>query len=160
MPSRNMHQNHITLLEVRNTEVESVPLKHAKDQAEHRLDIVYSAETRMVQIELSQHQRTIQRSKCSPGKCYCSCHNSLTISGKLWTLRVPHDWNPCDNKKCHNYKHTSLWFSLTSIGIPYAIRASLDVLWTFNQSYISPSLQVTRVVDWNSPAFALLVDIK
>ena len=52
------------------------------------------------------------------------------------------------------------WFSLTSIGIPYAIRASLNILWTFNQSYISPSLRVTRVVDWNSPAFALLVDIK
>ena len=33
-------------------------------------------------------------------------------------------------------------------------------MWTTHRSIISPSLQVTRVVDWHSPAFALLWDIR
>jgi len=49
---------------------------------------------------------------------------------------------------------------LTGIGIPYAVRASLDIMWTINQSHISPSLHFTRIVDWNAPAFALLGDIR
>jgi hypothetical protein len=33
-------------------------------------------------------------------------------------------------------------------------------MWTSHQSYISPSLDFTRVVNWQAPAFALLRDIR
>jgi hypothetical protein len=75
-------------------------------------------------------------------------------------LKLPYDWNSCDKTTCRNYKRASIWISLNNIGIPYAILASLDIMWTIHQSIISPSLQITRVVDWQSPAFALLRDIR
>jgi hypothetical protein len=159
-----MQQQHIMLLEVHSTRPSNTCLNRLEDlQAEHdeyRSTIVPQEDTRMLQIELSQRQRTLQRSKCSVGKCYCSCHNSSTKSGKLWTLKVPDDWNSCDKASCFNYKRASVWISLTCIGIPLAVRASLDIMWTIHQSYISPSLHFTRVVDWDAPAFALLRDIR
>ncbi|KAE9370181.1 ankyrin [Stipitochalara longipes BDJ] len=152
---------HITLLEVRNTGVCNPFSDRANAlQAGDRLEMVSQEDTGTVQTGLSRYQHVLRPSKCSPRKCYCSCHSSSTRSGKLWTLKVPYDWNPCDKTTCHNYKRTSFWFSLANIGIPYVIRASLDIMWTTNQSYISPLLQVTRVVDSNAPAFALLEDIK
>jgi len=156
-----MYQKHTTLLEVRNTGMYDTSIDSTLEvQAERRSDIIPREETRAVQDELSQRCRIIRRLKCSLGKCYCSCHSSSTRSGRLWTVKFPYDWNACDKSTCHNYKRASFWLSLTSIGIPYAIRAGLDILWTINQSYIIPSLQVTRVVDINAPAFALMYNIK
>jgi hypothetical protein len=92
--------------------------------------------------------------------CYCSCHSSSTRSGKLWSLKIPYDWNSCNRTTCHNYKRASFWISLRSIGIPYAILASLDIMWKSRQSRISPSLHFEQVVNWQAPAFALLRDIR
>jgi hypothetical protein len=49
---------------------------------------------------------------------------------------------------------------LTKIGIPYAIIASLDIMCNSQNTFISPSLQVRRVVNWNSPAFVAVRDIR
>jgi hypothetical protein len=156
-----MQQKHITLLEVRNAE----PFDSASDRSAvlstaHALTILPQEDSNNLQIVLSQRQRSLQSSKCLSRNCYCSCHGTLTRARKFWTLKLPYDWNSCDRSNCHNYKRASIWISLSSIGIPYAVLASLDIMWTLHQSIISPSLQVTRVVDWQSPAFALLRDIR
>jgi hypothetical protein len=159
--TRNMQRRHITLLELHNLGL-SKPCSDWSDdlQAGHSLTIIRQEDSRMIQFELSQRQSSLQRSKCSIGKCYCSCHNSSTRSAKLWSLKVPRDWNSCDKTTCNNYKRASFWISLTTIGIPLVVRASLDIMWTIHQSHIYPSLHFTRVVDWDAPAFALLRDIR
>jgi len=156
-----MQQKHITLLEMRNTEL----FEPASDQSAglptgHHLTILPQEDSNTLQIALSQRQRSLQSSKCFSRHCYCDCHGSTTKSGKFWSLKLPYDWSSCDRTTCRNYKSASVWISLNSIGLPYAILASLDIMWTTHRSIISPSLQVTRVVDWHSPAFALLWDIR
>jgi hypothetical protein len=42
------------------------------------------------------------------------------------------------------------------LGVPFAIRLTLDFMLSSAYTYISPSLQVKRVVDWDSPAFEVL----
>lgn len=66
----------------------------------------------------------------------------------------------CDKSSCGRYRKASVWISLNAIGINYAIIANLDVLLTSQRSYISPSLQEKRVVNWESSAFALLWEMR
>jgi hypothetical protein len=68
-------------------------------------------------------------------------------------------WSSCSHTSCANYKRASFWISLNRIGIPYAIKAGLDLMWTAQETSITPSLEVKRVVDWNAPVFKLLRDI-
>ena len=158
--SRNMQQKHITLLEVQSTKDPDWGFDRSEVLlAKQSLNVLPQRDSNTLQMELSQRQCLLQRSKCSLRNCYCACHASSTRSGRFWSLKFPYDWNSCD-RTCHNYKRASIWISLNNIGIPYAILASLDFMWTIHQSYISPSLQVTRVVDWHAPAFALLGDIR
>jgi len=42
------------------------------------------------------------------------------------------------------------------LGIPFAVRLTLDFILSSGYTYISPSLQVKRLVDWDSPAFEVL----
>lgn len=95
-------------------------------------------------------------SRCAPRKCHCACHTTKTHSGRFWSLKIPNRWNSCDKRTCSNYRNASIWISLSSIGIPYSILASLNFLFNTQQSYIRPSLSIKHVVDWDSPAFALL----
>jgi hypothetical protein len=102
-------------------------------------------------------------SKCARNKCYCSCHDSTSISGSFWSLKVPLRptfLRSCNRLSCSNHKRASLWVSLEQIGIPYAVIASLDILWSAQKTFISPSLQIRRVVSWNAPAFVAVRDIR
>lgn len=100
-------------------------------------------------------------SKCTRGKCYCACHYSVSRSGSFWSLRLPLSLlRPCNKSSCSNYKRASLWISLRQIGIPYAVIANLDMMWNSQNTFIAPSLQMKRVVSWNSPAFKTLRDIR
>ena len=156
-----MQQSHITLLEVQNAELrESIPDRAEDLSPQHDLTILSREHSRTLEAELSRRQRSITRAKCSQRQCYCACHMSSTSAGKTWSLKVPENWNTCSKRTCQYFKRASLWISLTNIGIPFAILASLDVMWTLRQSFISPSLQVMRTVNWHAPAFALLSDIR
>jgi hypothetical protein len=106
-------------------------------------------------------QKAFKNSACSRRQCYCSCHTLQTISGGFWSVRFPLQsmWSSCSYTSCANYKRTSFWISLNRIGIPFAIKAGLDLMWTAHESSITPSLEVKRVVDWNAPVFKLLRDI-
>jgi hypothetical protein len=118
------------------------------------------------EIELARRRNTRQNAfknaACSRRQCYCSCHTLQTISGGFWSVRFPLQsmWSPCSHTSCANYKRASFWISLNRIGIPYAIEASLDLMWTTHKTSITPSLEVKRVVDWNAPAFKLLREIE
>lgn len=136
-----MQQKHITLLEVRDTELSKSTSNRSRDLPTGRgVTILPQEDSSTLQIVLSQRQRSLQPSKCFPRKCYCACHGSSTKTGKFWSLKLPYDWNSCDRTTCRNYKRASIWISLNNIGIPYAILAGLDIMWTIHQSIISPSL--------------------
>lgn len=108
------------------------------------------------------HRQTLTSSNCSRRKCYCACHSLQVISGRFWTLGYPAQslFGSCDLNSCANYKHASLWITLTWIGLPYAIQASLDILMSANTTSIAPSLEVKRVVSWDAPAFKAIRDIR
>lgn len=102
-------------------------------------------------------------SRCAINKCYCSCHETASISGSFWSIRLPLPSSllrACNRASCSNYKRASLWISLRQIGIPYAVIASLDMLWSSQTTFISPTLQVQRVVSWYSPTFEVLRDLR
>jgi len=102
------------------------------------------------------------RPTCRLDRCFCFCHDSTIVSGKQWSIKYPRNsWlGSCNRKSCTNFKKASLWISLSKFGIHYAVLASLDIMWGMEQTSISPSLQVKRVVNWDSPAFAVLRRIR
>jgi hypothetical protein len=114
------------------------------------------------ELQVASNHSAGPKSLCALGKCYCICHSTKTTSGSFWAMKLPIGslWQSCDKRSCANYKRASLWISLHKIGVPYALLANLDIMWTLQYSSISPSLQVMRIVTWNSPAFTLLRDIR
>lgn len=63
-------------------------------------------------------------------------------------------------KSSENSKNASIWISLSQIGIPYAVYASLSFMFTSQRSSISPSLGYQRVVRNTSPGFKLLWELE
>ena len=116
----------------------------------------------LLERKLSHRQGKTSPSKCLLDQCYCTCHTSKIVSGRFWSLKIPQlpIWNSCDKPSCGCYRTASIWISLNAIGIPYAVIASVEVMLTSRQSYISPSLKAKRVVNWDSPAFALLGQVR
>lgn len=102
-------------------------------------------------------------SPCFIRKCCCSCHNTRSFAGWTWSLSLPllsSFYNTCNVRSCLKSKRASIWISLTRIGIPYAFLATLDVVWNSRHSSISPSLHMKRVVDWDSPIYELIKDMR
>jgi hypothetical protein len=132
-------------------------------QAESRF--IHPREVTGTDIEVARRrniqQNAFQNAACLRRQCYCSCHTLQTISGGFWSVRFPLKsmWSSCSHTSCANYKRASFWISLNRICIPYAIEASLDLMWTANKTSIAPSFEVKRVVDWNAPVSKLLRDI-
>lgn len=104
----------------------------------------------------------VASSACLRKKCYCACHRLQVISGSFWALGYPVQsiWGSCNLNSCAKYKRASLWINLSRIGLPYAVIASLDILWTAHRASIAPSLEVKRVVSWDAPAFKAIRDIR
>jgi hypothetical protein len=151
--SRSMQQRHITLLEARNAQQTDTI---SADTVNPTINFLHERDPIGLQMEFFRRQRFLQFSTCAPGKCHCSCHQVKTRSGNFWVLKLPNFWNRCDKRTCSSYKNASIWISLNNLGIPYTILASFKFLFSAQQSYIAPSLRFHRVVDWDSPAFALL----
>lgn len=125
--------------------------------------IMGKRETTVIRIPRGGNLRAHNFSRCAINKCYCSCHESTSISGRFWSLRLPlpsYLMRSCNRSSCSNYKRASLWISLRQIGIPYAVIASLDMMWNSQNTFISPSLQIRRVVSWNAPAFMAVRDVR
>ena len=112
---------------------------------------------------LRSDQLLYQRKVCYTKTCCCTCHDSSFVQGEGWSLKLPSSswlWNSCSKASCKNSKTTSIWISLTSIGVPWAIRAGLSYMFSSQQSYISPSLDFQRVVKNTSPGFKLLWELE
>jgi hypothetical protein len=159
-----MHQQHIKLLEVQTHRLAiSSPMLHsAVLSTDAESPLVYLRDSKRPEMELVGRQNTYKNSSCFKRKCYCACHRSQVISGSFWSLRFPLRaiWSACDQISCTNYKRASFWMSLNRIGIPYSFIASLDLMWNANGASIAPSLEMKRVVHWNTPAFTLIRDIR
>lgn len=100
-----------------------------------------------------------QKRQCSLNRCCCTCHdNTFLIQGGGWSVKLPSlwGWKPCSKLSCQNSKNASIWISLTKVGIPWAVKASLNFMFSSHQSSISPSLDFQRVVKNTSPGFELL----
>jgi len=157
-----LQQKHITLLEVCKVEGNgfgSVQSNAVSAQGDSRIWNLQSS--RALQKRLYRSYLASQKTPCSLGRCYCSCHTPTTASGSFWSLKFSNFSlsNSCNKSTCSNYKRASIWISLNRFGIPYSILAGVDIMWSSQRSYISPSLEVKRVVSWNAPAFALLREI-
>lgn len=98
------------------------------------------------------------KSSCHLNGCGCSCHDLDVISGTQWVMKYPRSswWGSCGRRSCVNFKRASFWLELSRFGIQYAILASLDIMWGTQHISISPSLQMKRVVNLDSPAFELI----
>lgn len=111
----------------------------------------------------SGHRNTPSTSSvCLLNKCSCACHNSRTLRGKVWILEYPRNsgWGLCTRKSCSLSKRASIWISLSLFGIPWAVIFTLDVMLSSQYSFISPSLRLRRVVDWDSPGFKVISDVR
>jgi len=152
-----MQQQYTTLFKARNIDhVDPLPAPTLATTDGPDTSILPQSNSIALELELSRPQMSLQFFRCAPGKCHCACHTTKTHSGRFWSLKIPNRWTSCDRRTCSNYRNASIWISLSSIGISYNIIASLNFLFSTQQSYIAPSLSVQHVVDWDSPAFALL----
>ncbi|KAH6724452.1 hypothetical protein BKA61DRAFT_649362 [Leptodontidium sp. MPI-SDFR-AT-0119] len=161
--SINAQQQQITLMEVRKIEDSDKSARNGlKSRREGARVNLRPKDLNLLARQHSSRQGLDMFSSCSLNKCCCACHTSKTITGRFWSAKIPWFpiWNACDKSSCGCYRKASIWISLNAIGIPYAIIANLDILLTSQRSYISPSLQAKRVVNWESPAFALLWEMR
>jgi hypothetical protein len=104
-----------------------------------------------------------QQELCSRNRCCCDCHDTLLLQGRAWSLKFSsaHSlWKSCNKTSCENSKNLSIWISLSQIGIPWAVRASLSFMFNAHRSFITPSLDFQRVVRNTSPGFKLLWELK
>jgi hypothetical protein len=114
-------------------------------------------------VALHHHRIFMQRaavrlaSHCSVGKCFCSCHDTMSIKGRFWSANVPSIFQgKCSRASCINAQRLSLWISLTQLGIPIAVTVGLDMFSSVGKYQITPSLGFQRVVKKTSPGFILL----
>jgi hypothetical protein len=123
-----------------------------------------AVQTRRRSKALNRQQYALPTGKpCFLDNCCCSCHQVSSIQGRYWSLKFPaisKFWTPCSTASCGNAMKASLWISLTKIGCPWAVSATLNVMWNSQHSYISPSLDFQRVVRFTSPGFKVLWELQ
>lgn len=165
--TRNMQYNCVALLNQQNMTPSKESLRgsiHWSDGNSSGKGTTYQLQGTRENTEremiLSSSNSTRRMISCGLMKCCCRCHENITKTGWHWSLRLPLLFNLCSRESCSKTKSAALWISLTRIGIPYAFIASLEVLWNSQRSYISPSLQIQRLVSWESPAYKLIKDIR
>jgi hypothetical protein len=111
---------------------------------------------------LTNHPQLYQKRLCSLNRCCCACHETTFLQGRSWSLKCPSSWiwRQCNKASCQHAKNVSFWFSLTQLGVPWAVCVSFDFMLSSHQSHISPSLGFQRVVRRTSPGFKLLWELQ
>ena len=118
---------------------------------------------RKKQIKLSvgfTNPEYYQKRLCYLQKCCCTCHDPISDqSRQSWSQKIPlmsSFLSPWNRSSCVISKSTSIWISLSQLGVPWAIYINMDFMWSSQQFYMSPLLRVQRVVKRTSPGFKLL----
>jgi hypothetical protein len=153
-----MSHQQISLLEQINTRLSCFPATTHIDGPEFPL--ITKPKNR--KSALMNHSHLYQERLCSLKRCCCVCHDAITLLGGPWFLTLPlssWSWKGCNKAFCRNAKSASFWVSLTQIGVPLAVRVSLDFVLSSQQSHITPSLSFQRVVRRTSPGFKLLFEL-
>jgi hypothetical protein len=155
---RMISHKQLSILEQINTRLSSFPATASIDEPEFTLPKSKNRFSALVNRPQLYQQRL-----CSLNRCCCACHDAITLHGRSWSLRLPlspWSWKGCNKASCRNAKNASLWISLTQVGVPLAVRVSLDFVLSSQQSHITPSLGFQRVVRRTSPGFKLLWELE
>ncbi|KAH8753749.1 ankyrin repeat-containing domain protein [Hyaloscypha sp. PMI_1271] len=127
-----------------------LPLKtQSKLRTKHLLQAVFKKED-MKELKLSILEQINTRLSSFPA--------TASIDEPEFTL--PKSKNRNSALVLLNAKNASLWVSLTQVGVPLAVRVSLDFVLSSQQSHITPSLGFQRVVRRTSPGFKLLWELE
>jgi hypothetical protein len=165
---RATQKRHTDLLQQINTRLLPPERPFPGTESADRVDqiepgVPYHFRKNKLQRVLARQRGLYQEKACFSAKCCCACHDNISFSGRSWFLKVPmlsQIQNPCSRSSCGYAKKASLWISLTQIGIPWAVYARLEIMWNFQNAFISPSLSFERVVRHTSPGFKLLWELE
>jgi hypothetical protein len=133
---RTMHEEQLALLKQRSSNLIT------SSEPTGLVDTFASTppKTKPKNIALMNNPRLCQKKMCSLKSCCCVCHDTVPFQGRSWFFKFPSSWawKSCNKATCGNAKSVSLWLSLTQLGIPLAVCASLEFMFTSSQSYITP----------------------
>lgn len=105
-------------------------------------------------------QRRRSSWNCLDRTCYCSCHQTASISSRFWALEFSplNAWNSqCDQPFCTGPSYgIRLALSFSNFGIPWSSIMSLQVATALGKVHIRPSLELQRTVKYTSPGFAVI----
>ena len=116
-------------------------------------------------IEVLSNRETPKSAKsCLAKRCTCCCHSTWKRARRFWSLEgtslLPL-WKLCNKPGCNSRRlKQSSWFALSQFGLPFAIKAQLELRWGHCGVSVRPSLEFPIIERYTSPAFMLLAEAR